>query len=223
MWQKSLVFILLCCLSNLCVTYAQEDTTQVKLWTIYPGYVITLDDDTVHGYLLLKNKISNQEKVFFFDSEDAEEPIAKYKPKDIRAYKVANRNYKTLKFSAEYTTAKYHFFLKEIDGPISMYCWYYDDKERVKIDEDDIWNSTIDFSFNENELSIQKIGVKFGGEPVDFGDLKFLLKFKKSMSEYVSDYSGLSQKIANKQEGYKYIDLEKVIKEYNFWYQEKNK
>lgn len=112
----------------------------------------------MHGYLLLKNKIANQGSVFFFDSPDAKEPSARYKPRDIKAYKVADRNYESMKYSPEYTMMKYSFLLRIIDGPISFYKSYYDDKERIKIDENDIWNSKIDLSFSEDELKDQWLG-----------------------------------------------------------------
>jgi hypothetical protein len=38
------------------------------------------------------------------------------------------------------------------------------------------------------------------------------------MSEYVEDYSELSQKIANKEKGYRLLDMYSIIEEYNNWY-----
>ena len=42
------------------------------------------------------------------------------------------------------------------------------------------------------------------------------------MSEYVKDYVELAQKIANKTEGYKNINIEAIIREYNDWYLSNN-
>jgi hypothetical protein len=44
------------------------------------------------------------------------------------------------------------------------------------------------------------------------------MKFAKNMSEYVSDDAELAQKIARKTEGYKNINIEAIIREYNDWY-----
>jgi hypothetical protein len=198
--------------------HAQQDSSAVRLWTLYPGYVITNSGDTVHGYLMLKNLINNQGKVFFFNDSTQEDYTVKYKPGDIKAYKVGPRFYETLKFPVTNTTRTRSFFLRAIDGPITLYKSYFDDKERVKIDEDDIWNSKIDLSFSESELKENLLGRKLGAEIVDFGSFSFLLKFKKTMAEYVSDYPDLAKKIANKEKGYEWADLEKVIREYNSWY-----
>jgi len=203
-------------------TTAQESADSLKLWTRYPGYIITNDDDTINGNLLLKNKISNQGKIYFFDNADAEEPSEKYKPRDIKGYKVANRVYVTKKYSPEYTTMLYSFLLKVVDGPVSLYKSYYDDKQRVKINEDDIWKSKIDFSFSEDELQEEILGCREGEKLEDFTKLKYLVKFKKSMSKYLSDCPGIAKKIRNKKEGYQWGDIEKIIKEYNEWYLSKN-
>lgn len=196
---------------------SQESDT-VKLFTIYPGYVVTLKNDTIHGYLLLKNKIANQTHVHFFQSPDDEKPVRKYKPNDIVAYRVANRDYVTQKFSPPNTTVRYSFLLRVINGPISVYKAYYDDKERIKIDEDNIWNSKIDFSFSEAELKEITLGKRESEKELqNFDSMGYLLKFKKNMADYVKDYPELAQKIAAKTEGYEWINLEKIVREYNEW------
>jgi hypothetical protein len=198
------------------VTLLVEPTeAPVKLWTRYPGYIITKSNDTINGYLLLKNKISNQGKVFFFDSPDAKEPSAKYKPKDIKAYKVANRFYESVKYSPEYTTMRYCFLLRTVNGKVKFYKSYFDDKQRIKIDENDIWNSKIDLSFSEDELKEVWLGSKDGGELEDFNSFGYLLKFSKNMSKYLADCPEIANKIASKKPGYEYGNLEKIIQEYN--------
>jgi hypothetical protein len=44
------------------------------------------------------------------------------------------------------------------------------------------------------------------------------MKANSDMSEYVKDYVELTQKIANKTNGYKNINIEAIIREYNDWY-----
>jgi hypothetical protein len=123
-----------------------------------------------------------------------------------------------MKFSPEYTSMRYCFLLKTTEGPINIYKAYFDDKKRIKIDENDIWNSKIDFSFSESELKEEILGCRKGEELQDFGSLEYLMKFKKAMSEYLSDYPEIAKKIANKEAGYAYGNLEKIIAEYNAWY-----
>ena len=201
-----------------------NDSAHIRLWTKYPGYVVTKDNDTVKGYLMLKNLIANQDKVFFYHDKDTDKGEAvKYKPKQLKAYKVGPRYYESYKFKppvASYSTndAKtYHFVLKVIDGPISLYKWFYEpterSEERVKIDTSDILNSKIDLTFSETGLESVTFIKKFDGELTSFG-----LGFKKKMSKIVSDDKELSKKILNKEKGYRSWDLEKIVKEYNNWY-----
>ncbi len=201
------------------LTNAQEPADTIKLWTKYPGYIIKTDGDTVHGALLLKNKISNQGKVFFFNTMDSEEPSARYKPKEIKAYKVADRFYETKKYTPENTLMRYCFLLKVINGPVCMYRVYWDDKQRIKIDEEDIWKSKIDLTFSEDELQSQRLGCRNGEEELAlFDGAKFILGFRKQMSKYLGDCPDISYKIDKKEPGYLWGDLEKIINEYNDWY-----
>lgn len=104
---------------------SQEDYKEVKLWTIYPGYVITHTKDTIHGYIELNNLVDNQKKALFYNNPDDEKYAEKYKPKHFKGYKVGPRSYESFKFRPEKEARGVHFFLKVLDGPISLYEWYY--------------------------------------------------------------------------------------------------
>ena len=197
---------------------AQQDQEAVKLWTIYPGYVITHENDTIHGYIKLNNLIDNQRKALFYNSPEDKEYAVKYKPKDIKAYKAGPRYYESFKYIPETTTSGVHFFLKIIDGPIKYYIWYFespeDSKKRIVMDEEEQKITKIDLSFSEAKLYTESIGIKNGGEPEKLSTLNF----KKTMSKYLEDYPELSAKVSGKQEGYRAWDIEKIIREYNEWY-----
>jgi hypothetical protein len=202
---------------------AQESNPEeVKLWTIYPGYVITHDLDTIHGFIKLNNLVDNQKKALFYNSPDDEKYVERYKPKHIKGYKVGFRCYESFKFWPEKEANALHFFLKVIDGPITLYQWYYEPQsrtdERVKIDEDNLMNSEIDLSFSEEDLSTELISIKNDDKPQQLDNLKFLTNFKKNGSKYFQDYPELAEKIANKEEGYRWENLKEIILEYNVWY-----
>ena len=214
------------------VTDVTGDTTKINLWTIYPGYIIDKNNDTINGYLKLKNLANNQDKVFFYkDSTGKKDEAIKYKPKDLKAYQVGPRYYESYKFRPGVSTYAandantYHFVLRVIDGPFSIYKWYYEttqrSEERVKIDEDKLANTQIDLSFNENELKHVTLGKIRDGEIINFQHM--LLGFKKKMSKVVADYPELSKKIANKEDGYRSSDIEKIAREYNEWYKGNHK
>jgi hypothetical protein len=205
------------------------DTTTTALWTIYPGYVITRSDDTIRGYLMLANLVSNQDKVLFYKNpDDSKKDAVKYRPKDLKAYKVGPRYYESFRFKPSASTyaandaRAWHFVLKVVDGRFSLYRWYYEtterSEERVNIDSDNPLNTKIDLSFSEEDLMHITLGKKQDGELIDFNSFKMLTGFKKQMSKLVEDYPELAKKIANKEEGYRSFDLDKIVQEYNEWY-----
>lgn len=49
-----------------------------------------------------------------------------------------------------------------------------------------------------------------------------VLNFAKSMSEFLSDYPELAEKIKNKEEGYTMLKTNFIIEEYNNWFEEQN-
>ncbi len=199
-----------------------SDTTNIRLWTIYPGYVITHEGDTIQGFIKLNNLIDNQRKALFYNDPEDKKYTEKYKPKDIKAYKTGPRLYESFKFRPTNEDRGYHFFLKILDGPVSLYRWYYEpqsrSEERLKIDENNIANSKIDLSFSEADLNSELIAIKNEGEPVKLDQLKYLTNFKKNMSKFLADDRELAQKIARKEKGYRYENLIEIIKEYNEWY-----
>ena len=202
---------------------ANNDATKsVKLFSLYPGYVITKKDDTIKGYLMLKNVISNQDKVWFYKTKDTPKKNAvKYKPKDIKAYRVGPRFYESHKFWPNIPTyvtnnaRGYHFILRVIDGKIKLYKWYYEStvrsKQRANIDFDNPGNTKIDLSFKEKDLPFVPL-IKKEGEKIIFINSGF----RKNILKAVSDDKELYNKIKNKAPGYRSkTNLEEIVKEYN--------
>ncbi len=198
---------------------AQEDTIALQRGTIYPGYIITLENDTIEGWLLNINLWLNQQETFFYDDPDNHKGRAKYKAKELKGYKVGNRVYESLRFEGKYSSHKNNFFMRIITGPITYYLWYYDpDRSKlspVNMTLDDLSDAIL---FEENELSTQDLIRKLDGDMINLGQLKYLVNFDKNMSKLVSDYPELAEKIINKEDGYKWINAKEIIKEYNAWY-----
>ncbi len=199
------------------------DTTKpVKLFSLYPGYIITKKDDTIKGYLMLKNVISNQDKVWFYKTKETPKKDAvKYKPKDIKAYKVGPRFYESHKFWPNVPTyvtnnaRGYHFILRKMDGKIKLYKWFYESttrsEQRANIDFENPSKIKIDLSFSENDLPFVPL-IKKDGEKIIFLNSGF----RKNILKAVSDDKELYNKIKNKEPGYRSkSDLEKIVREYN--------
>jgi len=198
---------------------AQEDTLALERGTIYPGYIITSDNDTIEGWVLNINLWLNQQMTFYYDDPDNHDGRIKYKAKELKGYRVGNRIYDHMKYEGKYSSHKHNFFLREIDGPMSCYVWYYDpDRSKlspVDMSLDDLSDALL---FDEDELSTQLLIRNTDGEIVNLDQLKYLVNFDKNMSKLLSDYPELSEKVRNKEEGYKWINAKEIIAEYNSWY-----
>jgi hypothetical protein len=173
---------------------------------------------------MLKNLVNNQGKALFYLNLTDEKPSKKFKPKDIKAYKVGPRYYESIKCWPANEANTRHFLLKTLDGPISIYRWYYEpenkSKMRVQVNKNDIRNSKIDLGFSESELSSEVFVVKLGNKPENLTKMKFVTNFRKNMSKLVVEDEGLVKKIMNKKKGYLIGDEEKIITEFNKWYLE---
>jgi hypothetical protein len=199
---------------------AQEKQPEPARGSILPGYIITLQGDTVKGYLLNINLWLNQKMTFLYKDPNDRAGRVKYTPKEIRAYQVGPRYYESITHSFTNSIRSENFLLRKVDGPIKYYIWYFDeDKSKLlvwdKISLDDLGKA---FLFDESELWKDEFGKKGNEEKLTSFDFKFLVKFAKNMSEYVKDDVKLAQKIASKTEGYKNINIEAIIREYNDWY-----
>lgn len=206
-----LIFISAFLLSGI-FSFAQEDTTSLQRGTIYPGYIIQLKGDTVHGYLLNSNLWYNQVTVFYYaDSSDREHRI-KYKAKEIKGYKVGDRIYDSFKHPGTYSTHAYNFFQRKITGPVNYYIWYYDpDKGNLTEPEITLGGLASAFLFDESALWTQEVVQKGNDDPVDLN----IIGFAKTMSGIIKDDPELARKVKDKETGYKSIDGAKIVQEYN--------
>ena len=200
--------------------FSQTDTLKIKLETIYPGYVITLDNDTVQGFIMLSNLVENQKKVLFYNSPEDEEPSVKYKPKLIKAYLVGPRYYVTFKFQPEGEAYTYYFFLRVLNGPVKLFKWYRvpENQSRLRVQVGKDKSAKFGFIFSEDELESQGIAIKLDSKPVNLASRKFQTNFKKHMSALVEENTELVRKISDKEDGYTLEHIENIIVEYNFWY-----
>jgi hypothetical protein len=200
--------------------YSQESQPEPERGSVLPGFIITLQGDTVKGDLLNINLWQNQKMTFFYTDPNDQKGRVKYTPKEIRAYQVGTRYYESTKHPFTNSIHTENFLLRKVDGEIKYYVWYFDeDKSKLmvwdKISLDDIGKA---FIFDESELWKQEFGKKKNEKTIMEFDFKFLLKFARNMSDFVKDDVELAQKIANKTEGYKNINIEAIIREYNAWY-----
>lgn len=216
--MKKSIFILLIVFLTTSHALIQAQESEMKRGTIYPGYIVKLNGDTVHGYLLNINLWLNQHQTYFYTDTLDKKKREKYTAKELLCYQVGSRHYVSMLHPFSYSIHKNNFILRKVHGAIDLFVWYYDE-DRAKLMSPEI--TLVDLSkvllFNEQDLWSNVFGMKVDGKLTELTGLKFLLKFAKNMSVYVADEPELATKIAAKTPGYLGIDrdIERIIIEYN--------
>lgn len=177
--------------------------TVYKIGKIYPGFYVTNTNDTIHGYFLHDDKKGNQKKCRFYTNEMDKKPTAEFKPEDIKSYKVADKLYRTLNYSGGLLNKPLRFLLVTNDGGITEFVFYSED---AAVQAQGVFHKPKDPSHSD------PITVSYFG-----------LSFAKKLSDYISDYPVLAQKVANKEKGYGLLNLMAIIAEYNEWFAAKRK
>lgn len=184
----------------------------------YPGYIIKLDGDTVHGFLQAQNRCSiggmgssNQNAVVFYVNKTDRKPAAKYKPADLKGYRIADKEYESINFSGG-LLKKPNFNLVIEDGPIRLYEWYstVPGFSLILQQSGEHWKD-----YDKRRFEKRIVVAKDPKAPIEYGMLG--LSFSKNMSAMVADNPELSEKVKSKAKGYTYLNLFEVISEYNNW------
>jgi hypothetical protein len=198
--------------------FSQEDPLYVHPGARNYGYVITPEGDTVTGFILNLNLWNNQMMTIYFSDLVNGGKGTKYRAKELLGYKVGPREYERLDYAGLYSPYKYNFFLRKISGAIDYYVWYYNNDVNTLLGTDVVLTEASDaWLINEDDLWTQLIGRMEDGRIIEFGSLKFKRHFDKQMSHLVEDYPALAEKIRNRDEGYRFENLESIIREYNRW------
>ncbi len=185
----------------------------------YPGYIITLEGDTVKGFLKAETRCSiggigasNQNTAEFYINESDKKPAAKYKPTDIKGYKIADKIYESIAYSGG-LLKKPNFNLVIEDGAIRLYEWYatVENYSTLSKQSGESWQD-----FDGRRFETKVIVCKNGSEPIEMSMLG--LSFAKKMPPLISDNAEMAQKVTNKEKGYTFLNMYEVIKEYNQWF-----
>lgn len=200
--MKKAIFTFLILLISTLNVEAQDWSGKVyQVGKIYPGYYVTNGGDTVEGYFYHGTQTSNQKNCHYYKNETDAKPASKFGPEDIKAYKVADKVYRSIHYSGGLLAKPLRFNLVTNDGAITEFIFY---------DE---------MGTGETKMVYHKPHDANNAQPVELQS--FGLKFAKKMSEYVADYAELSKKVADKEDGYGMLKILDIIKEYNEWYAKK--
>ena len=199
--------------STLPQLHAQNDSLAMDQEGIYPGYVITNSDDTLRGYIQYESASANQLEVTYYVSMNREETRYTYKPGDIKAYHLLSYTFVSVPFSGKYSSRNKTFMHRIIDGPITLFEWYYIEKQQY-FEDTDMYGYDPDASYKLT-YQVQLFAQKVGENPVNLNSSKFEMRFRTAMSKYVVECLELAKKIKNREKRYTHNYIEKIIHEYN--------
>jgi len=200
--KKNSFFILLGLFLLSSSIMSQSYYTPGKLGRWVNGYIIKSTNDTVKGKIAYQHYATNQSNISFsIDGTDEKTIICR--PNDLLGFWMEETFWmSTINTKLQAENNEKLFVLMVRQGPISLYEYYKEDDEAS-----DGWKTISLIKKMDENYSIA-------------GNL--LLGFKKKMSEYVSEYKDLAEKIANKEKGYRVLHINKIIDEYNAWYMKSN-
>jgi hypothetical protein len=222
--KKTVIYSLFCLMAA--TGFAQDNIQSSADWSPeiysvgkkYPGYIIQLSGDTVQGFLEAKMRCaiggvgnSNQNLAEFYLNENDKKPTAKYKPEDIKGYMIADKVYESIAYSGG-MLKKANFNLVITDGAIRIYEWY-STKEGFALIQQQSGENWKDY--DARRFDTKTIIAKEGVDPIEHGILG--MQFAKKMPPLIADNKEMAEKVANKEDGYKFLQMFAVIEEYNKW------
>ncbi len=184
-----------------------SSTTELKLGNKYPGYVETNSGEKIEGYIWCGDMADNQKSCHFYANETDRKPVKKYKPDELKSYKISDVLYRTINYSGGLMNKPLRFLKVSIDGELTMFTFY--DESSVPYGQE---RKTTEVYFKWHDKNF----------PNPITNEKFAMNFAKKMSEYLADYEELSKKIANKEKGYRLVNMYEIFDEYNKWYKANN-
>lgn len=198
--------------------YSQDwNGTTYQYYQPYNGYVVLQNGDTLRGYILHGDRISNQKNCVFYPDITKKSNTKIYKPKDLKSYSVADKVYVTIHFSGGLLSKPESFVLLTKSGRISRFTYYSREQSILgAIRRNDETEAQFDARVSKDEI----VWVKEGQEPLQYAAL--VLGFAKKVSKLVDDYPELSAKVANKEKGYGITSMNDIVDEYNIYWLAKN-
>ncbi|XOV67791.1 MAG: hypothetical protein ACFHU9_01205 [Fluviicola sp.] len=193
------------------VSNAQEPVHAYPEGGTYEGYVILKDGTQKNGFIRYSNPYGIQNTVVFFADKDDKDTKEKFDTDELKEYRVGEKTYHVIYWSGGLTGKALKGNLLIEDGCISTYRFYGRPEAVMPVTRNP---GESDDSFLTRKYSPQTV-YKNKNDDKCYQTSYFGLKFSKKMSEFISDNEELSEKVANKEKGYKMLNMDKVITEYN--------
>ena len=173
----------------------------------HEGYLVKANFDTLKGYIFIDQPYVMATNITF-NRDGSGKNGSIFRPGDVIMFEVATMKW----YSTKHCAIKLPpdpkrmvddvFVNAQVVGPLKIFDYYFVKEELPAGYESTGFLETLD------------------GELVDIS--AFLLGFKSKMPDYVKGHSEMINKIEKKEKGYKFMNLNDVVREYNAWYTEKN-
>lgn len=192
--------------------HAQDwDPEVYKYGEQYPGYIIDANGNQIDGFIKYTDRVDLQENIEFYTEKGNRKTREKYKTKDLKAYKMADKEYHVIAYSGGLFTKPLRGVLLEEENCISQYVWYSKAENFSSLRKTP---SETQEEFDARLYPPTQLFLKDGEEyPVPLSS--FALGFRKKIVELIGDNKELAQKVENKEKGYGLLNLLAIIAEYN--------
>jgi hypothetical protein len=201
------------CLSLSFISKAQDwSGKNYQFGEIYPGHIITLQGDTLTGYLVHNGRSTNQKWVKYYTDASKKEG-REYKPKELKGYRVGDKEYRSISFSGGLMAKPLSFVLVTKPGRITQFTYYSKkDEALVYVRGGRETEAEFDARIHTDELVWKK------GDESPIQQQDFVLGFAKKMSKLVSENVELAKKVEDKEKGYGFTNIYNIVEEYNKWW-----
>ncbi len=178
---------------------------------LYPGYIVKADGERIGGHIKYRNRYVMQNEIIFYRDKDDIKTKKKYKPEDLKEYKVADKVYHCLNYTGSALTEGKSALLVVKNGCVSEYVWY----ERA-----DGYNHLLqgknesDEDFARRKYPETVVFYKSGDDvPVELN--YFEEKFTKKMAAYIGENKALSSDVKSKKFSYGLPAVRQIMKTFN--------
>jgi len=188
--------------------FVSASAQNYKLNQRYPGYFINAKGDSIHGYILLTNKLDNQKIGEYSNDSRGEKIKIHLLPDEVKGFKVQDRIYTAEDFG-DPDPLNQHFLLTLAEGELHLYQYFWLSKD-LYINEG---NGQRPADGNDEEYLQSEFLI------VDKTGKKFVIPnegaLTKNAEEIFKNNHDLTEKIKSREKEFKYNDLPAIVNSYN--------
>lgn len=179
-----------------------------KYRQLYPGYIVQNGKKT-EGFIQYTNREALQSNVIFYTDKNNKKTKTKYKSKDLTEYMMADKVYHVIHYTGGLLHKPVGGNLLVEEGCISKYIYYKNDSEVTTKLSGETTEEYLNRKYPSTVLFLKD------GDEKPQTIAKMGIGFAKDMPLWIADQPELAEKVANKEKGYRMLQMEAVIEEYN--------